>query len=380
MILIEDSPRDFRAWQAKLPSKCVLSTLPKEETSMRFYTKMHKFYCGIDLHARSMYLCILDQEGNTLVHRNMPTNGQRFLKNIAPYREDLVVAVECMFTWYWLADLCQREGIAFVLGHPLYMKAIHGGKAKNDKIDADKIARLLRSNMLPQAYVYPASMRATRDLLRRRNHLVNKRAELLAHIQNTNSQYNLPAFGKKIARKSNREGLGERFIDPCVQQSIELDMALIDVYDQRLAELELYIVRTAKGHDANTFYRLRSVPGIGKILALVILYEIQDIARFERVGNFLSYARLVKCAKESAGKRYGSSGAKIGNVHLRWAFGEAACLFLRNNPEGQKLHQRLVNKHGKAKALSVLAQKLGRAVYFMLKRQQAFDMNKFVTR
>ena len=347
---------------------------------MRFYTNMHKFYCGIDLHARSMYLCILDQEGNTLVHRNMPTNGDRFLKALAPYREDVVVAVECIFTWYWLADLCHREGITFVLGHALYMKAIHGGKAKNDKIDADKIARLLRSNMLPQAYVYPAAMRATRDLLRRRNHLVNKRAELLAHIQNTNSQYNLPAFGKEIARKSNREGLSERFIDPCVQQSIELDMALIDTYDQRLTELALYIVRTAKGHDANTFYRLRSVPGIGKILALVILYEIQDIARFEQVGHFLSYGRLVKCAKESAGKRHGSSGAKIGNAHLRWAFGEAACLFLRNNPEGQTLHQRLVKKHGKAKALSILAQKLGRAVYFMLKRQQAFDMNKIIQR
>ena len=156
-----------------------------------------------------------------------------------PNREDLVIAVEGIFTWYWLADLCHREGIAFVLGHALYMKAIHGGKAKNDKIDADKIARLLRSNRLPQAYVYPASMRATRDLLRRRNHRVNKRAELLAPIQNTNSQYNLPEFGKKIARKSNRIRLSERFIDPCVQQSIELDMALIDVYGQRSAELEL---------------------------------------------------------------------------------------------------------------------------------------------
>jgi transposase len=259
------------------------------------------------------------------------------------------------------------------------MKAIHGGKAKNDKIDANKIAILLRGGMLPQAYVYPPEMRATRDLLRRRNHLVNKRAELLAHIQNTNSQYNLPAFTKKIARKAIREGLAARFDDPHVRRSMELDMALIDVYDRELSQLELEIVATAKGHDANTFYRLRSVPGIGKILALVILYEIQDIQRFEKVGNFLSYARLVKCARESAGKRYGTSGAKIGNVHLRWAFGEAACLFLRNNEQGQRYHQRLVTKHGKPKALSIIAQKLGRAVYFMLKRQQAFDMNKFLS-
>lgn len=345
---------------------------------MRFYTQPHKYYCGIDLHARSMYVCILDQAGNILIHRNLPTDPQKFLSMIAPFREDVVVAVECIFTWYWLADLCAREGIAFVLGHALYMKAIHGGKAKNDRIDAHKIAAILRGGTLAQSYVYPPKMRATRDLLRRRNHLVRKRAELLAHIQNTNSQYNLPAFGKKIARKANREGLAERFAHPCVRASIELDQALIDVYDERLNALELTIVRAAKGHDANTFYRLRSVPGIGKILALVILYEIETIERFPKVGNFLSYARLVKCARESAGKRYGTGGAKIGNVHLRWAFGEAACLFLRNNPEGQRYHERLVKQYGKSKALSIIAQKLGRAVYVMLKRQETFDMKKFL--
>src|SRR5499426_3786082 len=100
-----------------------------------------------------------------------------------------------MFTWYRLADLCERAGIVFVLGHALYMRAIHGGKAKNDRIDAHKIAAPLRGGMLTQAYVYPRPMRATRDLMRRRNHLMRKRAELLVHIQNTNSQYNLPAFG-----------------------------------------------------------------------------------------------------------------------------------------------------------------------------------------
>jgi transposase len=95
---------------------------------------------------------------------------------VAPYREDLVVAVECIFTWYWLADLCAEQDIAFVLGNALYMKAIHGGKAKNDKIDAHKIAVLLRGGMMPLAHVYPKERRATRDLLRRRNHLVRRRS------------------------------------------------------------------------------------------------------------------------------------------------------------------------------------------------------------
>ena len=144
---------------------------------MRFYTGQHQFYCGIDLHARSLYVCILDAAGAVVLHKNLLATPDTFLRAVAPYRADLVVAVECMFTWYWLADLCAREGIPFVLGHALYMKAIHGGKAKNDKIDAQKIALLLRGGMLPMAYVYPAEMRATRDLLRRRCHLMRKRSE-----------------------------------------------------------------------------------------------------------------------------------------------------------------------------------------------------------
>jgi len=307
---------------------------------MRFYTQQHQFYCGIDLHARTMYLCILNQDGEILVHRNMPAGPEPFLKAVAPYREDLVVCVECIFTWYWLADLCAREGIPFVLGHALYMKAIHGGKAKNDKIDSQKIAVLLRGGMLPQAYVYPAAMRATRDLLRRRMHLMRKRAELLAHVQNTNSQYNLPGIGKNIAYKANRDGIAERFPDPAVQKSIEVDLALIGHYDHLLNDVELSIVHTAKQHDPQTLSRLQSVPGIGKILSLVLLYEIHTIDRFPRVQDFVSYCRLVKCAKESAGKRYGTSGAKIGNAYLKWAFSEAAVLFLRTNPAGQKYRAR----------------------------------------
>lgn len=345
---------------------------------MRFYNTQHPFYCGIDLHARAMYVCILNQAGETLLHRNMKTTPEAFLNVIAPYRPDIVVAVECMFTWYWLADLCADEEIPFVLGHALYMKAIHGGKAKNDKIDSQKIAVLLRGGMLPQAYVYPAEMRATRDLLRRRMHLAHKRGELLAHVQNTNSQYNLPAIGKNIAYKANRDGVAERFADPAVQKSIEVDLALVSYYDELLRDVELTILKTAKQHDANTLYLLQTVPGIGKILSLVLLYEIHHIDRFPRMQEFASYCRLVKCAKESNGKRSGTSGAKIGNAHLKWAFSEAAVLFLRENPAGQKFLTRLEKKHDKGKALTILAHKLARAVYYMLKRKVAFDMKRFL--
>ena len=119
---------------------------------MRFYTKQHKYYCGIDLHTRVMYLCILNASGETVLHRNVAARPEPFLKAVAPYRDELVVGAECMFAWYWLADLCEDEGIPFVLGHALYMKAIHGGKVKNDRVDSLKIATLLRGGMFPMAY------------------------------------------------------------------------------------------------------------------------------------------------------------------------------------------------------------------------------------
>jgi transposase len=221
-------------------------------------------------------------------------------------------------------------------------------------------------------------MRATRDLLRRRIHLTRKRAELLTHVQQTNSQYNLPEIGKKLAYKANRDGVAGRFPEPAVQKSVEVDLALIDYYDRLLRDVELTIVQTAKEHNAQALYRLQSVPGIGKILSLVLLYEIHDIRRFPRVQDFVSYCRLIKCAKESAGKRYGTSGAKIGNTHLKWAFSEAAVLFLRNNPAAQKYLARIEHQHGKGKALTIMAHKLARAVYYLLKRDTVFDMQKFL--
>ncbi len=280
---------------------------------------------------RRRHLCILDATGQVLVHRNVPSTPAAFLETVAPYRDHLVVAA---------------EHITFVLGHALAMKAIHGGKAKNDKIDSHKIAVLLRGGMLPQAYVYPAGMRSTRDLLRRRLHLVRTRGELLAHIQNTRAQYHLPECGRRLAYPGNREGVVDHVPDPSVRKSIEVDVTLIDQYDALVNDLELTIVREAKRHDGDA----------------------------NRVQEFASYARLIACAKESAGKKLGTSGAKMGNVHLTWAFSEAAVLFLRHTAEGKKLLARLEKNHGTGNALSILAHKIGRAVYDMLSRGTVFSM------
>ena len=128
---------------------------------MRFYTNEHTYYCGIDLHVENMYLCIVDNKGSVLLHKNIKTEAKQLLLELEPYRDGLVIGCECMYSWYWLADLCAGQNIDFVLGHALYMKAIHGGKAKNDKLDSLKIAMMLKGGMFPMSYVYPREMRST---------------------------------------------------------------------------------------------------------------------------------------------------------------------------------------------------------------------------
>jgi len=344
---------------------------------MNFYTGQHQYYCGIDLHARNMYLCVLDQQSKVCLHKNIRARPTLFLDAIEPFMDNGVVAVECMFTWYWLADLCFENDIQFVLGHALYMKAIHGGKAKNDRIDARKIAGLLKGGLLPTSYVYPGQWRATRDLMRRRMHLVQKRSELIRHVINTNHQYCLPDFEKRISYPGNREGIAQHFEDPMVRKSIEADIAVTDFYDGVIADLELTITRQAKVHDPQAIYLLRTIPGIGPILSMVIMYEVYDINRFPAVQNFASYCRLVKCSHTSAGKVKGTGGAKIGNVHLKWAFSEAAHLFKNKCKRAKPYAMRLEKKHGKGKATGILAHKIGRTVYYMLKRKQAFDVKRF---
>jgi transposase len=257
------------------------------------------------------------------------------------------------------------------------MKAIHGGKTKNDKIDSYKIAKLIQGGNFPMAYTYPAEWRATRDLLRRRMYLSRRCGELVAHIVNTNTQYNLPGFGKKLTRKYNHEGVVERFQDPQVRKSIELDLAIINSLNETLKKLEWHLEKTAQQHDYHTLFLLRSVPGVGKILGLVILYEVHDIRRFPRVQDFSSYARLIRPTKESDGKWAGHSNKKIGNHHLKYAIKEAAMLMLRDSQEAKYYVSKLERKYNKGKALGIFTHKLGRAIYFILKNKEAFDMKRF---
>ena len=150
---------------------------------MRYAQINSKYVCGIDLHARKMYACVMNEKGEILFHRNMRTDFDQFKKKMIPFLSDMAVGVESTYMYYWLADACREKNIPFFLGHAYYMKTIHGGKTKTDRIGCRKIADLMPTNYYPIAYDYPKELRGTRDLLRRRHRLSRLRAECYRHIQ-----------------------------------------------------------------------------------------------------------------------------------------------------------------------------------------------------
>ncbi len=346
---------------------------------MVFYSTQHELYCGVDLHAKRMYTCIIDAEGKTVFHRNLHTTPQDLEAAIEPFRgRDMVLAVESTFNWYWLADACDELNVPFVLGHAYGMKAIHGGKTKNDKQDSLKIAQLLRGGNLPVGWAYPTAMRSQRDLCRRRCYFTRQRAELQGHVRNTCMQYNVASPGGQLRYATHQEGLAQTFPTEASQLTIATDLAMINSLTTQITRLEKRLVQMAQFDDPGMFYRLKAVPGIGDILALVILYEIGDLKRFRRAGDFLSYARLVPGQHSSAGKNYGSPGRKQGNPQLKWAFSEAVALMLRDSAPTKSAFAKLEKRHGRGKALSILAARLGRAIYLVLKRGDIFNEHEFL--
>jgi transposase len=353
---------------------------PQPEAFRRYFQPPAdtRFYAGVDLHARSLFLSILDRDGQERFARNLPAAPAPFLKAVQPFRDGLVVGCECMHCWYWLADTCGDASIPFVLGHAWAMKAVHGRKTKCDRHDAEAIARLLRGGNFPLAYAYPKERRGLRDLLRARLRLVRQRAELYGHVHTARRQANLPPVSSDVKYQSKRAAITADIADPFVRRRAETHLALLEPLDATIRRLEAEIEQAARQHYPTELAVLQTAPGVGAVLSLTILLEIDRIDRFDTRQQFCSYARLCGAVQESAGKRVGVGNRRAGNAWLKWAFSEAAVLSAQKDERIGRLLERLASRLGKPKALSALAHKLGRAFYHMLHTKEVFDVRRFV--
>lgn len=345
---------------------------------MRFLNSTAASYVGVDLHARTLFVCVLDQAGAVRLSRNLPAKPEPFLNAVEPYRGDCIVGCECMHSWYWLADTCREHNIPFALGHAFGIKAVHTSKTKGDAHDAEVIARLLRGGNFPLAYAYPAERRGLRDLLRTRLRLVRQRAELYGHIHTARRQLNPDPVGSDVKYKSKRDGAAEDITDVHTRRGIEARLDLLGPLDTEVRRLERDIEVAAGEHYPTELAALQTIPGVGPIISTAILLETDTVTRFESRRQFCSYARLIAPKQESGGKIVGVGNSKCGNAWPKWAFGEAAVLSAQKDERMKKCLSKLRSKHGSGKGLSIFAHELGRVVYHLLRTKKVFDVERFV--
>jgi transposase len=345
---------------------------------MRYCTATAASYVGVNLHARTLFVCVLDQAGAVRLSRNLPAKPEPLLTAIQPFRPDVLVGCECVHCWDWLADTCRAEQIPFALGHAFGMRAVHAAKTKSDAPDAEVIARLLRGGNFPLAYDYPRERRGLRDLLRTRLRLVRQRAELYGHIHTVRRQLNLTPVGSDVKYLCKRNAVAEDIPDEHTRRGVAARLNLLAPLDTEIRRLERDIEVAAEGHYPTELAVLQTIPGVGPIIAMTILLEIDTINRFESRQPFCSYARLITPKQESAGKVVGVGNTKSGNAWLKWAFSEAAVLSAQKDERLKKCLAKLQSKHGSGKGLSIFAHKLGRVVYHLLRTKKVFDVERFV--
>lgn len=334
-----------------------------------------KLYVGIDLHAKRSVIVVKEESGKRLTCKRVPNDLELIRMVLDPYRENVAgVAVESTFNWYWLVDGLKDAGYRLRLANPARMQPYKGLKHSDDVTDAEWLAEMLRLGILPEGYIYPREERPLRDLLRRRSRLVRQRTASI------NSTLGIMSNNTGHRPKTNEvkawtdDDLDELFANADLVLAARANVEVIRCLTEQIEKIEKSVLTRARLRPE--FKVLLSMSGIGKILALTIMYETGDIGRFASVGNFASYCRLVDSKWLSDEKRKGSGNTRCGNGYLHWAFIEAAH-FAMCNERIKRFHARKTNKRKhKMVATGAVAHKLARACYHMLKKQEEFDVNK----
>jgi transposase len=334
-----------------------------------------KKYTGIDLHSNNSVVVVTDEEDRILYQKRLPNNLNEILAALAPHRDEIVgVVVESTYNWYWLIDGLMDAGYQAHLAHPSAMKKYEGLKYSGDFADAAYLAQMLRLGLLPEGYIFPRELRAVRDLARKRMQLVRCCTTQILSIENILARETggrMEAGQIKAMTAEGLEALGLKFD---VTLAMESNRVVGQALQQQIAVLEKRLEAQVKLQPG--YQLVKTIPGIGQILATTIMLETGTISRFADVGNFSSYCRCVDSLHESNGKKKGSGNSKNGNKYLAWAFLEAANFALRFCPEAKRFYERKKSRTNRVVALKSVAHKLARACYHILREQQPFDVKR----
>ena len=332
-------------------------------------------YSGIDLHSNNSVVTVMDDNDRVVAEKRLPNDLDKIIGFLSPWREELAgVVVESTYNWYWLVDGLQEAGFLVKLANTGAIKKYDGLKYSGDEADARHLAHLLRLGILPTGTILPPEHRAIRDLARKRMQLVRSRTSHILAIENIMARQQAVKINSNTIKRLTAEGVDQMGLPTDVGLAVQSNLAVIITLS---AQIDLLEKRLQERVGAQPDYALlTSVPGIGRILATIILLETGPIDRFAAVGNFASYARCVDSQHTSNGKKKGEGNTKNGNKYLAWAFVEAANFALRFCPEAKRFYERKKAKTNTVVAIKALAHKLARACFHILKERKPFDVTR----
>ena len=336
-----------------------------------------ELYAGLDLHSRNTYIGILDKDLKRVFKKRVPNHLDSILQTLDPFRDQIKgFVVESTYNWYWLVDGLMDNGFSCAhLANPAAIKQYEGLKHSDDQHDAFFLAQLLVLGILPQGYIYPKPERPVRDLARKRMFLVQHKTAHILSLQSLIARCCSIKITANDIRNLTTEELALWLKEEHLVLSAKANLDTINFLKQTIKGLEKVIKKKVKLK--KSFQYLKTIPGIGDILAMTIMLEVGDIKRFAKVGNFASYCRCVSSQRLSDGKSKGHGNRKNGNRYLSWAFVEAAQLTRRYNERFRNYYNRKVSQANTSLATKALSNKLARICYYLIRDQVPFREELF---
>jgi transposase len=331
------------------------------------------WYAGIDLHRRYAVIAVLDSQGEELCLRRVENDAAAWRAVVEALGRPGQAVVEATGNWFWLVDLLAAAGVEMVLANPLQVKAIAHAKLKNDRVDARMLAHLLRSRLIPAAYMAPPTVRTLQELLRHRASVVRMQTGLKTRLRALLAKRNLTIQSASLMSHRAREELTALPLEPPVRTEVEQMLGILDYLAGVLREVDAAI--EARATIDTEAQLLMSIPGVGVYLALLILAEIGEVHRFPSPRKLASYAGLVPTTRSSGGHTYHGRITRQGSAWLRWAMILAAVQHVRNTARPlSRFYRRQAARKGTKIARVALARKLLTTVYWILREQQPFDV------
>ena len=335
---------------------------------------MYPFYLGIDLHLKRTYVVLMTSTGEVVDERRISNlDIEKYLKSTVP-RETYAV-LEATRNWAFMYDLLDAHVERVELAHPKELKAIASAAVKTDQIDAKVLANLARTNFLPTAYAAPKETRDLRLYIRHREWLIRQRTQAKNRIHAILASYNLMSPVKDLFGVQGRVYVDEIMaeIRPTAQRVVSDHLTLIDHLDQQVAALEADLILSEA--DQQVVKLLKSMPGIGRITAIVILAEIGDIQRFDTPKALCHWAGLTpRVRKSDQVVRHGRI-TKQGSPYLRAALTRAATVASRTSKRWYHVHEKMLPRCGRTGAKVAVARRLLTVIFFMLTRHEPYLEN-----